>query len=458
LADAPQHWTGDELARYRAAVIGMDDTVARSKSPLYQEAPAPKEVDTQRPPARRGRAWLTLLLLLAAGAGVWKYTQERGGGERGRRPAAPQAVRTAIAATGDIPIVLNELGTVTSLATVTVRTQIAGQLQQIGFTEGEIVKAGDFLAQVDPRPYQVALEQAQGQLAKDQALLAQAQSDLARFQILNKQDSISRQQVEDQQFLVHQDQGAVTTDQAQIDSAKLNITYCRIVSPVTGRIGLRQVDQGNYVQVSDPNGIVVVTEIEPISVIFTIPEDEIPSVMKRLKAGATLPVTIFDRSNSKQLATGTLATMDNQVDTTTGTVKLRAFFANKDDVLFPNQFVNASLLVDTDSGVVVVPNAAIQQGAPGNFVYVVTDKTSVSVRTVKIGPSDGVRTAIRSGLSAGDEVVIDGTDRLRDGASIVVQNDDEPGKPATGQAEKPAEPPAPRAHGHQHHDAGDRSQ
>jgi multidrug efflux system membrane fusion protein len=436
----------------------MDDTVARSKSPLYQEAPAPKEAETQRPPARRGRAWLTLLLLLVAGAGVWKYAQERGGGERGARPASPQAVRTAFAATGDIPIVLNQLGTVNSLATVTVRTQIAGQLQQIGFTEGEIVKAGDFLAQVDARPYQVALEQAQGQLAKDQALLSQAQSDLARFQILNKQDSISKQQVDDQQFLVHQDQGAVATDQAQIDSAKLNIAYCRIVSPVTGRVGLRQVDQGNYVQVSDPNGIVVVTEIEPISVIFTIAEDEIPAVMKRLKAGATLPVTIFDRSNTVQLSTGTLATMDNQVDTTTGTVKLRASFANKDDMLFPNQFVNARLLVDTESGVVVVPNAAIQQGAPGTFVYVVKDNTTVSVQLVKTGPSDGGLTAIRSGLSAGDEVVIDGTDRLRDGVSVAVQNDKQPGNPTTGQAESLTDPQVHRPRDHQHRNAGDGSQ
>jgi multidrug efflux system membrane fusion protein len=436
----------------------MDDTVARSKSPLYPEAPAPKEIETQRPPARRGRAWLVLFLLLIAGVAVWKYTQEQGGREQGRRPAAPQAVRTAVATTGDIPIALNELGTVTSLATVTIRTQIAGQLQQIGFTEGEMVKAGDFLAQIDPRPYQVALEQAQGQLAKDQASLSQAQSDLARFQILNKQDSISKQQVDDQQFLVHQDQGAVTTDGAQIDSAKLNIAYCRIVSPVTGRIGLRQVDQGNYVQVTDPNGIVVVTEIEPISVIFTIPEDEVPVVAKRLKAGATLPVTAFDRSNTTQLGTGTLATMDNQVDTTTGTVKLRASFANKDDTLFPNQFVNARLLVDTESGVVIVPNAAIQQGPSGGFVYVVKDNTTVSVRTVKTGPSDGGLTAIRSGLSAGDEVVIDGTDRLRDGISVSVQNDSQPSSPAAGQARPPAEQESHGRRDHPRRNAGDGSQ
>jgi membrane fusion protein, multidrug efflux system len=334
----------------------------------------------------------------------------------------PQAVRTASATLGDMPLISDGLGTVTPLATVTVKTQINGQLTQVAFQEGQLVKRGDFLAQIDPRPYQITLQQAQGQLAKDQGLLSQARADLVRYQTLNRQDSISRQQVDDQQYLVQQDQGTVTADQASVNNAELNLVYCHIVSPVDGRVGLRLVDQGNYVQTSDTTGLVVITQLQPITVIFTLPEDSIPQVLARLKTGATLPVMAFDRSNTTQIATGTLETVDNEIDTTTGTVKLRATFPNTDDALFPNQFVNARLLVDTLHNAVIVPTPAIQRGAPGTYVYVVGADDTVSVRPIVIGPTDGERTTVTSGLKPGENVVIDGADRLREGAKVAVNN------------------------------------
>jgi multidrug efflux system membrane fusion protein len=389
---------------------------------------------------------LVVLALAVAGVFVWRHFEDiapeaTSGAGRGSGPP-PQTIRDAVAAKGDIPLTVDALGVVTSLATVTVRTQIAGNLQQVGFEEGQIVKAGDFLAQVDPRPYEAALAQAQGQLAKDTALHDQAVADLARYETLSKQNSIALQQVEDQKFLVEQDKAAMASDQAQIDAANLNITYCRIVAPVGGRVGLRQVDQGNYVQVTDPNGIVVITQIQPISVIFAVPEDNLPQIAARLKGGATLPVTAFDRANVKQLATGTLTTFDNQIDTTTGTFKLRASFANDDNALFPNQFVNARLLVDTLSGAVVVPNAAVQLGPNGNFVYVVKDDDTVTVRNIKIGPAAADRTAVSSGLAVGEKVVIDGADRLREGAKVAVRNGPAPGAAQAPGADQPSSPPA----------------
>jgi multidrug efflux system membrane fusion protein len=364
------------------------------------------------------------VLLLLLGAAAFLLLRGRPGSAphaTGRSGAsAPQTVGIATAAPADMPITDAGLGTVTPLATVTVRTQIAGELQTIGFREGQMVHQGDFLAQIDPRPTEALLQQARGNLARDQGLLRQAQTDAARYSRLNKQDSISRQQVEDQQFIVQQDQGTVAADQGAINTQLVNLAYCHIVSPVSGRVGLRQVDAGNYVQTSDTNGIVIVTQLQPISVIFTLPEDDVPAIQKQLHAGAKLAVTVLDRSNTIPLGTGTLETLDNQIDTTTGTVKLRAILPNTDLALFPNQFVNATLLIQTLSGILTVPNAAVQNGAPGSFVYVVGQDSTVSVKPVKIGVADASHTQIISGIAAGDRVVIDGADRLRDGMKVVL--------------------------------------
>jgi multidrug efflux system membrane fusion protein len=356
-----------------------------------------------------------------------------------------QAVGAATAPLGNIRVVVNALGTVTPIATVTVQTQINGQLTDVGFTEGQMVKKGDFLAQIDPRPYEILKAQDEGQLAHDQGLLAQAQMDQKRYQTLVQQNSIARQQAEDQVFVVQQYEGTVKLDQAQIDAQSLNIAYCHIVSPVTGRVGLRLVDPGNYVQTTTSNGIAVVTQLQPITVIFSVPEDDLPEIMPQLDAGVSLPVSAYDRANVKQLASGQVAAVDNQIDTTTGTVKLRAQFDNADNALFPNQFVNARLLVKTLENVVTVPTAAIQRGspgstpggAPGTYVYLINADNTVSVQAIKVGPTDGDVTAVNSGLSAGQRVVIDGADRLRDGLHVTITSLDgkstaESGAPGTG--------------------------
>jgi multidrug efflux system membrane fusion protein len=342
----------------------------------------------------------------------------------------PSPVGIAAAGTSDMPIIDAGLGTVTPLATVTVQSQIAGIMQTIGFTEGQLVHRGDFLAQIDPRPYQALLDQARGTLAHDQGLLAQAQNDLKRYATLNRQDSISRQQVDDQRFLVQQYQGSVAADQGAVQTQMVNLAFCHIVSPVDGRVGLRQVDAGNYVTTALTNGIVVVTQLQPISVIFTVPEDAITAIQKRLAAGAKLSVAAWDRSDTTLLATGTLETIDNQIDTTTGTVRLRAIFDNASGLLFPNQFVNARLLVDTVKGAVTIPNAGLQSGAPGNFVYLLNADDTVSVRPVKVGIADSNLTQITSGLNVGDKIVIDGADRLRDGMHVMVPRAGPPGAAA----------------------------
>lgn len=395
----------------------MDDRVDRTQT----EIPA-----VSRPVRRRGWLWLLLVLLLAAaGAAAWyrlhpaAQSAAQGGPGRGAG-TPPQPVGAATVDQGDIRVILNELGTVTPLANVTVKTQIAGQLMREGFQEGQLVKQGDFLAQVDDRPYQAQLEKDQGQLAHDQGLLDQALSDLKRYLTLGRQDSIAQQQVDDQKFLVQQYQGTVKVDQAAIDNDRLNIAYCHIVSPVTGRVGLRQVDPGNYVQTSDANGIVVVTQLDPISVIFTVAQDNLPQIMQRLAAGATLPVDAYDRTNTNKLASGKVIAVDNQISTSTGTVNIRAQFDNPQNLLFPNQFVNARLLVDTLHNVTRVPVSAVQQGAPGAFVYVINADSTVSVKPIKVGPVDGALEQVTSGLTPGERVVTDGTDRLRDGAKVTV--------------------------------------
>ena len=416
---------------------------------------------TPAPARQRGHwGWLVGVLVLALLFYLgWHYVWPMFAPASAPTAATPasgpaQPVGTALAGKSDVRVIINALGTVTPLATVTVKTQLSGQLQQIAFTEGQMVHKGDFLAQIDPRPYQAALEQYEGQLAKDQALLKQAQVDLTRYQTLVKQDSIARQTADDQVYVVLQDEGALRIDQAQIDTQKLNLTYCHIVAPVDGRVGLRQVDAGNYVQTTDANGIVVITLLQPVSVLFPITEDDLPKVLKQVHAAAKLAVTAYDRANVTKLATGELATLDNEIDTTTGTVKLRALFPNTDESLFPNQFVNARLLADTLHDVVTVPTAAIQRGAPGTYVYLVGTDQTVAVKPVKVGVTDGDKVQVLSGVAAGDRVVIDGTDRLRDGVHVTMKPDapaaatpTPAAAPADGGAETPAQ-------GHHHHQAG----
>src|SRR5271156_1731939 len=407
------------------------DEVTQRSTPATGEvtqrlAPAPATVEAA--PLRRRSLWLRIAIiaaLAAAAAFAWRKVENIAPATNqedssGRPAQPPQTVRVASVITGEMPLTIDALGTVTPFETVTVRTQIAGTLQNVGFTEGQTVKAGDFLAQIDPRPYEAALAQAQGQLAKDQALLGQAQGDLTRFQQLAKQDSIAMQQVADQIALVAQDKAAIAADQAMVKTAELNVAYTHIVSPVTGRVGLRLVDPGNYLQPSDANGIVVITQIDPISVVFTTPENNLQRISARLNSGATLPVTVLDRDNVHALATGTLTTFDSQIDVTTGTIKMRATFDNPKGVRFPNQFVNVRLLVDTMTGATLAPNPAIQLGASGNFVYLLDGDSTVSKRDVVTGPGNGKLTVITSGLKAGDRVVIDGVDRLRDGAKVNV--------------------------------------
>ena len=336
----------------------------------------------------------------------------------------PMAVATAVATTGDIDIRLPALGTVTPLATVTVKTQISGQLQQIGFKEGQLVKRGDFLAQIDPRPYQAALEQAQGSLRRDQALLANARVDLTRYIDLGAKGSVAEQQVATQKATVQQLEGTVSTDNGQVANAQLNLQYTHIVSPVAGRVGLRQVDQGNYVTPGDANGIVVVTQLQPVSVIFPMPEDKLPAVQQRLHEGAVLTVEAYDKANTTKLADGTLQSIDNVIDPATGTIKMRAQFDNEDGALFANQFVNIRVLQDVLKEQVIIPIAAVQHGAPGGvnstFVYLVGADSTVSVHPVVLGTADGERVAVTSGLQAGNIVVTEGGDRLRDGATVMM--------------------------------------
>ena len=360
------------------------------------------------------------------------------------RAAAPQIVTVAQATLGDMPVILNELGTVTPTATVTVmpNQSVSGYLTEVPFQEGQDVEQGQVLAQIDPRPYQAALDQAIGTLQRDQGILHEAQMDLDRFQKLVKLDSIARQQAEDQAYVVVQNEGTVKLDQAAVDTAKLNLAYARITSPVAGRVGLRLVDPGNYISGSSSTGVAVVTTIKPTTVVFTVAQNDLRQVVERFRTpGVKLPVTAYSSDGSKKLATGTLYAINNQMAASTGTVTLRASFANDDEALFPNEFVNVRLLVDTLHQAVLVPNAAVLSGAPGSYVYLVNKDDTASVHKVTLGPSDGKNTVIASGLAAGDTVVIDGTDRLSDGAKIKVAP---PPAPAAAQqvSQTPASPPS----------------
>jgi len=380
---------------------------------------------------RRFRPWLIIVgIIVVLGAGAYVVRVRSGHAQSkttpsvpGQRPrSAPVPVIATTARASDMAVYLSGLGSVTALNTVTVHTRVDGELTKVLFQEGQRVNAGDLLAEIDPRPFQAQLTQAQGNLLRDEALLRNARVDLERYRTLVAEDSIPKQQLDTQVELVHQYEGVVETDRGQIENVKLQLVYCRVTAPLSGRLGLRLVDPGNIVHATDQNGLVVITQVQPIAVIFTIPEDSLPPVLAKLSAGVKLDVDAWDRDQKQRLASGTLLTVDNQIDPTTGTVRLKAIFSNADGRLFPSQFVNAHLRLDVKRGATVVPQAAIQPSSQGPFVYVVKADHSVTVRPVKVGVTEGENAAIESGLSPGETVVVDGADRLREGSQVALQN------------------------------------
>lgn len=376
---------------------------------------------TPHTPLWRRALWIVLGLLLVILL-VWAI---RPGSEANRRnhtigAGGPVPVGVAKVASGDVRVTIDGLGTVTPLATVTVHPQVTGYLNKFDITEGQMVKKGQLLAQIDPRPFQAALDQAGGQLAKDEATLQKDEIDLGRYQGLWKANAVSQQILQDQVGTVGTDKGLVEADKASVESARINLEFTRITSPVSGRVGLRQVDPGNLVTSGTASSIIVVTELQPISVLFSIPEDSIDQVMRQVNAGEKLSVTAYDRSMTTKLSEGTLSNVDNEIDPTTGMVKMRAMFDNPDLALFPSQFVNIRLLIDTLHHQTYVPAAAIQHGAQGSYVYVVDKDLTANMQTVKTGPTDGDKVAITSGLSPGETVVVDGADRLKDGATVLL--------------------------------------
>jgi multidrug efflux system membrane fusion protein len=388
--------------------------------------------------SRQYLGWFLAFIVIAAAVGgiytLRHNSQPAAKAHKKFDPDRPMPVLVAKAEQRDVAVYQDALGTVTPRNAVVVKARVDGQLLNLYFREGQMVKAGDLLAQIDPRPFEVQLAQANGQLARDKALLENSLIDLERYKTLLAQDSISKQQTDTQEALVRQYRGALAVDQAAVDTAKLQLTYARITAPISGRVGLRQVDPGNMIHSADTNGIVTITQMQPITALFNIPEDNLPAVIQRVKAGGTVAVDAFDRGQKVKLASGSLLTADNQIDPTTGTIKLRAEFKNDEGTLFPNQFVNIKMLVDVQKAATVIPTSALQRGRNGNYVYVVVNNQSVVLRQVKAGQADGESISILSGVTVGEVVVVDGADKLRDGAKVKPTT---PGAAASSAADKP---------------------
>lgn len=384
----------------------------------------PEERDA---PARRGRKWVILVVLAClVGVGAWiahgrqnpkgPQAAKTAGGAGAAQQARPVPVVVTQVRAGDLNVYLTALGSVAPLNTVTVKSRVDGELMRTHFTEGQLVHAGDVIAEIDPRPYQAQLVQAEGQLARDQANLMNARLDLDRYKRLADQEMIARQQLDTQQMVVNQAEAAMKVNAGAIEAIKLQLTYCRITAPITGRAGLRLVDPGNVIKASDPNGLVVITQLEPIAVVFSVPEDSLPALLRRYRSGTSVPVDAYDREGRTKLSTGTLAAIDNQIDPTTGTVKLKAAFVNKDGALYPNQFVNARVLIDVLHDTLLAPSEAIQRGPQGPFVYAVgTDKVA-KLKRVQLGPTESGIVAVKSGVAAGETVIVDGAEKVQDGA------------------------------------------
>jgi multidrug efflux system membrane fusion protein len=409
----------------------MDEPMLEQTQPEQEETPPPVAA---RGSKRRPSRWIWFgLLLLGAVIGFFIFQRQQKGKAADKPPPAPVAVSivTDVAKKGSIGVYINALGSVTPLSTVTVKSRVDGQLMRVNYREGQMVQQGDVLAEIDPRPFQALLTQAEGQYERDKALLENAYIDLKRYQTAYSRNAIPKQLLDTQVATVHQLEGTVKNDQGQIDTARVQLVYCRITSPISGRVGLRLVDPGNIVHATDTTGMLVITQLQPMTAIFSVAEDYLPQIQPQLRRGNRLAVDAYDRAQQKKISSGSLLTLDNQIDTTTGTIRLKAIFPNTDLALFPNQFVNARLLVTTQRDVVLVPSAAIQRNGQGAFVYVVQPDQTVAMRPVSAGTTDGNVTAVE-GVNAGDTIAVDGFDKLQGGVKVVVRKAPDGGNGNTG--------------------------